>query len=119
MHPLSNEVLHWSSLPLWCHVADTVNRSEREMTSVMLNITLYFILMNPSRPLLMNFPIELLYPFASTKGWYGTICVAGEEEHLDVWLMIEDSIDPKRSLVLEMPVFINFWVTHLPGRIFV
>jgi len=106
VHPLGYQVLHWSLLPLWCHVADASDGGEVEAALVLLDEALDLVAVYPGDPGLDDVPAELFDPLDSSEGWHGTVGVAREEEHLDVGLVLHDSIDPERALVLLMPVLI-------------
>ena len=66
-------------------MANTLDGSECEVTSSMLDISSYLVLnIIPRSPFLLNFPSKLLDPLPGSNGRDGSISVSREEEHLDV-----------------------------------
>jgi len=117
VNPLSDQVLHRSSLPLWCHVTDTPDSGEIETALVGLNEALDFLPLNPSDPWVDNGPIELLDPLDGAKCWNCTIGVSREEKHLNVILPLHDAVNPERAFVLLVPIRVHSIVACHPCRI--
>lgn len=119
VNPLCDQVLITSFPPLWCHMSNTSESSEVETALILLDESLNFTIENPSDPWLDYVPSEFPNPSDSSKSWNGTVCVAREEKHLNVGLVLEHSVNPKWSFILLMPVSIHDIVASLPCTIFI
>ena len=75
--------------------------------------------MNPSNPWLDDVPSELLDPLNCSKSWHSAISIAREEQHLNIRLVLHNSVDPERALVLLMPLSIYRIIAINPGGIFI
>jgi hypothetical protein len=76
-------------------MSNTSESSEVETALILLDESLNFTIENPSDPWLDYVPSEFPNPSDSSKSWNGTVCVAREEKHLNVGLVLEHSVNPK------------------------
>lgn len=114
VNPLRDQIIHWCFLPLRCHVPNTSNCSEVKVALVLLDESLNLATVNPSDPRLHYVPVKLLNPSNRSKSRHSAVRVSGEEQHLNVRLVLHHAVDPKWSLILQLPIFVHIVVAINP-----
>lgn len=106
MNPGGDHVLDWFSCPLWGHMSDTFDGDEVK-TIVFFDKARYLSIGLPWSPGFLDFPAECLDPSLGTIGGDSSIGISGVMHHLDT-VILEDSVDPLRTLLLIVIVRTNF-----------